>query len=94
VAADCTMMNARNIQNTGKKEKWCMRTGKGNWKRKNLIRITMEKHRKHHQQSQEKDRGGMEMYIDAFFDGMAVMLMAELITGFLCSFLFRKRGIR
>lgn len=34
------------------------------------------------------------MYIDAFFDGMAVMLMAELITGFLCSFLFRKRGRR
>ena len=55
--ADCTMMNARNIQNTGKKEKWCMRTGKGNWKRKNLIRITMERHRKHHQQNQEKDRG-------------------------------------
>ena len=36
----------------------------------------------------------MEMYIDAFFDGMAVTLMAELITGFLCSFLFRKRGGR
>lgn len=34
------------------------------------------------------------MYIDAFFDGMAVVIMAELITGFLCSFLFRKRGGR
>lgn len=34
------------------------------------------------------------MYIDAFFDGMAVTLMAELITGFICSLLFRKRGRR
>lgn len=34
------------------------------------------------------------MYIDPFFDGMAVVIMAELITGVLCSFLFRKRGGR
>lgn len=34
------------------------------------------------------------MYIDAFFDGMSVVIMAELITGFLCSLLFRKRGGR
>lgn len=34
------------------------------------------------------------MYIDAFFDGMAVLMMAELITGFICAFLFRKRDRR
>ncbi len=42
----------------------------------------------------KKKIGGIEMYIDAFFDGMAVVIMAELITGFLCSFMFRKRGGR
>lgn len=34
------------------------------------------------------------MYLDPFFDGMVVTLMAELIAGFICSFLFRKHGRR
>lgn len=31
------------------------------------------------------------MYLDPFFDGMAVVLMAELLAGTIGAFLFRKK---
>lgn len=66
---------------------------KGNRKEKALS-VSQWKNTRNVSDKIKKKIGGMEMYIDAFFDGMAVVIMAELITGFLCSFLFRKRDRR